>query len=87
MNKFFALFSIAALAFVSAACDKHSWEETQVLHEGMHGDHHGEGHGGDSHGDDSHGDGHGDPHAKEKEGHGEKPHAEGDKNHGKKADH
>ncbi|MBL9132691.1 MAG: hypothetical protein JNG86_15905 [Verrucomicrobiaceae bacterium] len=29
----------AAFIFASASCDKHSWKETQVLHEGMHKDH------------------------------------------------
>jgi hypothetical protein len=31
--------AIAALIFASASCGKHDWEETQVLHEGMHKGH------------------------------------------------
>lgn len=46
----------AAIAFAVTACDKHSWKETQVLHEGMHK---------------AHGEEHGDSHAKEAE-HGKK---------------
>jgi len=34
-----ALFAAASLIFVSVSCDKHSWEETQVLHENMHKEH------------------------------------------------
>ncbi|MFC5457140.1 hypothetical protein [Prosthecobacter fluviatilis] len=53
-----ALFLLCATALVltSASCGKHSWEETQVLHEGMHK---------------AHAEGHGDAHAKPAE-HGEK---------------
>lgn len=40
----------AAFVLASVSCDKHSWKETQVLHEGMH---------------QAHGEGHGDSHAKE----------------------
>lgn len=40
----------AAFILASVSCDKHSFKETQVLHEGMHK---------------AHGEGHGDPHAKE----------------------
>jgi hypothetical protein len=29
----------AALVLASASCGKHTWKETQVLHEGMHKDH------------------------------------------------
>lgn len=59
-------FAALALLLCSVSCDKHSWDSTQVLHEGMHKAH-GEGHG------DSHGDSHGkDPHAKPAEGHGDK---------------
>ncbi|WP_395752234.1 hypothetical protein [Prosthecobacter sp.] len=35
----------AAIALFSVSCDKHSWEETKVLHEGTHKAHHSEGHG------------------------------------------
>ncbi|MDB6003137.1 MAG: hypothetical protein JWR15_124 [Prosthecobacter sp.] len=35
----------AALVLASASCGKHSWKETQVLHEGMHKAHDGEVHG------------------------------------------
>lgn len=49
---------LCAVAFVlaSVSCDKHSFKETQVLHEGMHK---------------AHDEGHGDSHAK-KEKHEEK---------------
>jgi hypothetical protein len=50
-------FAALALLFCAVSCDKHSWESTQVLHEGMHkahGEGHGDGHG-DSHGKDAHG--------------------------------
>ncbi|MFM7604922.1 MAG: hypothetical protein ACKO8Z_06950 [Prosthecobacter sp.] len=30
------LLSAAAVVFASVSCDKHSWKETQGLHEGMH---------------------------------------------------
>lgn len=60
-------FAALALLFCAASCDKHSWESTQVLHEGMHKAH-GDGHG-DSHAKDDHGKG---DHAKPAEGHGEK---------------
>lgn len=46
----------AALVLASTSCGKHTWQETQVLHEGMHK---------------AHDAGHGDAHAKEAE-HGEK---------------
>ncbi|HEY1049015.1 MAG TPA: hypothetical protein VGE39_04645 [Prosthecobacter sp.] len=46
------LLCAAAFIFASASCDSHSFEETQVLHEGMH--------------DKAHG--HGDAHAEKKEG-------------------
>ena len=51
-----ALFAAFAMVFCAASCDKHSWESTQVLHEGMHKAHdkdHGDAHGG-SHGKDVH---------------------------------
>lgn len=56
------LLCAAAFIFASVSCGKHSWKETQVLHEGMHK---------------AHAEGHGDSHAKdekhgEKEAHGEK---------------
>lgn len=35
----------AALVLASTSCGKHSWKETQVLHEGMHKAHEGEVHG------------------------------------------
>ena len=41
------IFCAAALVLASTSCGKHSWKETQVLHEGMHKAHD-EGHG-DSH--------------------------------------
>ncbi|MDI1311787.1 hypothetical protein [Prosthecobacter sp.] len=34
-----------ALVLASTSCGKHSWQETQVLHEGMHKGHAGEVHG------------------------------------------
>lgn len=37
-----ALLALATLLTASVSCDKHSWEETQVLHEGMHKEGHGE---------------------------------------------
>jgi hypothetical protein len=42
-----AALAIFALVFTSVSCDKHSWKETQVLHEGMTGGH--GGHGGEHH--------------------------------------
>lgn len=42
------ILSAAAFVFASVSCDKHSWKETQVLHEGMHkahGSDHGDAHG------------------------------------------
>lgn len=53
----------AAFIFASISCDSHSWEETKVLHEGMHKH---EGHA-EEHG---HADAHGEK--KEEAGHGEK---------------
>lgn len=44
------LLCAAAFIFASVSCDKHSFKETQVLHEGMQK---------------AHGEGHGDSHAKE----------------------
>ena len=38
------LLCAAAIVFASASCDKHSFEETKVLHEGMHKDGHGDKH-------------------------------------------
>jgi hypothetical protein len=43
------LFCAAAFIFASVSCGKHSWKETQVLHEKYQ----------------KHGEGHGDAHAKE----------------------
>jgi len=57
------LLCAAAFIFASASCDSHSFEETKVLHEGMH----------KAHGEE-HGAAHGDAHAKE-DAHGEKAHA------------
>ena len=57
MKTAFAVLATAGLILASTSCDKHSWEQTQVLHEGMHkahGDtHHGEAKAGHSeaHGD------------------------------------
>ena len=53
------ILAAAAFIFASASCDKHSWKETQGLHEGMHK---------------AHGSDHGDSHAKD-DGHGEKEEA------------
>ncbi len=50
------LFCAAAIVLATTSCDKHTWKETQVLHEGMHK---------------AHGEEHGDAHAKPAE-HGEK---------------
>ena len=36
--------AIAALIFASSSCAKHDWQETQVLHEGMHKGHEEGGH-------------------------------------------
>jgi hypothetical protein len=55
-------FAALSLLLCSVSCDKHSWDSTQVLHEGMHKAH-GEAHG-DNHGKDAHG--------KSAEGHGDK---------------
>ena len=48
------LLGAAAFIFASSSCDKHSWKETQGLHEGMHkahGSDHGDAHAkGDAHG-------------------------------------
>lgn len=61
------LFCAAAFIFASVSCDSHSFEETKVLHEGMHKH---EGHG--------HGDAHGDAHGEKKEG-GHEAHGEAKK--------
>lgn len=61
------LLCAAAFIFASVSCDKHSFKETQVLHEGMHKAH-GEEHG-DAHAKEA---GHGDAHGEKKEAHGEK---------------
>ncbi|MEN3942594.1 hypothetical protein WJU23_14940 [Prosthecobacter sp. SYSU 5D2] len=39
-----AFFAAAAFVLASSSCDKHSWESTQTLHEGMHKEHHGDDH-------------------------------------------
>lgn len=52
-----------ALIVVSTSCDKHSWSQTQTLHEGMHKDHHGDGHHDDAHKDEHHGEAKKDAHA------------------------
>jgi hypothetical protein len=51
--------AIAAILILAPSCAKHSWEETQVLHEGMHKPH--------GHGDAGH-----DAHAAPAAGHEEK---------------
>lgn len=56
------LLTAAAFVAVSTSCDKHSWDSTQVLHEGMHKDH-----GGD------HKDDHGKAEHGKEAAHGEKP--------------
>jgi len=61
-----ALLAVASLIFASVSCDKHSWEETQVLHEGMHKVH------GEDHGDAHHGEAKKDDHGKA-DAHAEKP--------------
>jgi hypothetical protein len=50
----FIAFATAALVITATSCGKHSWEKTQILHEGMH-----KGHGDETHGDAKH-----DEHAK-----------------------
>lgn len=57
------LLCAAAFIFASVSCDKHSFKETQVLHEGMH----------KAHGE-AHGEGHGDSHAKEEKHEAKKEH-------------
>ncbi|MES2737897.1 MAG: hypothetical protein V4672_16365 [Verrucomicrobiota bacterium] len=47
-----ALLALATLLTASVSCDKHSWEETQVLHEGMHKEGHGDAHHGEAKKDD-----------------------------------
>lgn len=49
----------AAFILASVSCDKHSFKETQVLHEGMHK---------------AHDEGHGDSHAKEEKHEAKKEH-------------
>lgn len=61
------LLCAAVIALGSASCGKHTWKETQVLHEGMHKAH-GEEHG-DAHAKETE---HGEAHAEKKEAHGEK---------------
>lgn len=39
------LLCAAAFIFASVSCDKHPFEETKGLHEGMHKEHHEEAHG------------------------------------------
>ncbi|MFM2177853.1 MAG: hypothetical protein RL015_1951 [Verrucomicrobiota bacterium] len=64
----FTALATAALILAATSCGKHSWEETQVLHEGMHKAH-GDGH----HGEAKH-DSHSKPDAHAKpEAHAEKP--------------
>lgn len=53
------LLCAAAFIFASVSCDKHSFKETQVLHEGMHK---------------AHGESHGDAHAKEAKHEAKKEH-------------
>lgn len=52
MKTAFTLIAAAALIFASTSCDRHSWEETEVLHEGMHKAH--DAHHGDDHGKEAH---------------------------------
>lgn len=47
-----ALLALATLLTASVSCDKHSWEETKVLHEGMHKEGHGDAHHGEAKKDD-----------------------------------
>ncbi len=46
----FAVAATAALVLTGVSCDKHSWEETRVLHGHGHGDHHGDAEHKDDHG-------------------------------------
>jgi hypothetical protein len=45
MKTALVLLAAASMILVSTSCDKHSWDSTKVLHEGMHKDHHGDDHG------------------------------------------
>jgi hypothetical protein len=36
------VWSVLAVSFAFVSCDKHSWEDTQKLHEGMHAEEHGD---------------------------------------------
>ncbi len=45
------------LFFTAVSCERHSWEETKVLHEEHHGGH--EGHEGEAHAEHAEGDMHG----------------------------
>ena len=47
MTRLRALLNLAAIAFASSSCDKHTWKETQVLQE-KYGEH---GHTGAEHGE------------------------------------
>lgn len=51
MKNAFTLIAAAALILASTSCDKHAWDETKGLHEGMHKAHgeHGEDHAKDDH--------------------------------------
>lgn len=44
MKTALVLLASATLILASTSCDKHSWSQTQSLHEGMHKDHHGDDH-------------------------------------------
>ena len=63
MTRILVLLSLAAVAFSSSSCDKHTWKETQVLHE-KYGEH---GHAGAGHGEAK------DSHAAPAAGHEQKP--------------
>ncbi len=44
MKTALVLFAAASMILVSTSCDKHSWDSTKVLHEGMHKESHGDDH-------------------------------------------
>lgn len=77
MKATLAVLALAGLIFANTSCDKHSWESTQGLHEGMH----------KAHGDEHHGEAKHDDHAKPA-AHGEAKHEEPKKDeHAKPAAH
>lgn len=61
MKTALVLLAAASMILVSTSCDKHSWDSTKVLHEGMHKEHHGDDHG--------HAADHGKDHAEKKDDH------------------